>query len=99
MSDGATLLYWFLVGMPGYLILALCIARIMDLAHARGTDDGEADRHSGLRDSPVARGDVVGSRTAWRDAVRPSNGQPAGKYVDVSADKPLTAKGEKGPQR
>jgi hypothetical protein len=26
--DGATLLHWFLGGMPGFLILGLCIARI-----------------------------------------------------------------------
>jgi hypothetical protein len=35
MSDGATLLSWFLIGVPGYLILVLCIARIMDLVLRR----------------------------------------------------------------
>jgi hypothetical protein len=49
--DGVTLLHWFLAGMPGFLILGLCIARIMDVARRRtdrhdGEYDGEADRRS-----------------------------------------------------
>ena len=35
MIDGATLLHWFLAGVPGFLILGLCIARIMDVARRR----------------------------------------------------------------
>ena len=45
--DGVTLLHWFLAGMPGFLILGLCIARIMDVARRRtDRDDGQADRRS-----------------------------------------------------
>jgi hypothetical protein len=35
MSDGATLLSWLLLGMPGYLILVLCFAAIMDHVRRR----------------------------------------------------------------
>ena len=58
-----TLLHWFLAGVPGFLILGLCIARIMDVARRRSDRyDGEADRRSRRARGLRPGGDVAGPR-------------------------------------